>query len=85
MPARSKKSSKAPPRVDKVDTLGGVLKELGRVYRQARQSDLPWSDATKAAYVLHNIRAVIETAIMERRVSELEQRLGIRDGSTKTD
>jgi hypothetical protein len=76
--AAKKKTAPPPPspppavRVGRLDTAGGVVKELGRVYRDARTGRLPSATATKLAYVLATIRTAIETGEMAARLDALE-------------
>ncbi|SDP41584.1 hypothetical protein SAMN04488061_2912 [Filomicrobium insigne] len=73
--ASRKKVSGEVPRVGHLDSLAGVLRELGCVYREARTGKLPLDKATKLAYVLKEMRAALEAITIERieeRLAELE-------------
>ena len=59
-------------RIGRLDTVGGVVTELGRVYRQARKGELDVGDATRLAMVLREIRCALEASDIERRIAELE-------------
>ena len=43
-------------RIGRLDTVGGVVTELGRIYRLARRSELDMADAKALTYVLREIR-----------------------------
>ena len=47
-------------RVGKLDTVGGVVTELGKIYREARRGELDTLDATRLANVLSDIRRGLE-------------------------
>ena len=55
-----------------LSTVGGVVTELGRVYRQARRGDLDMADAKALTYVLREIRCALEASDIERRIEALE-------------
>ncbi len=63
---------KAKPRIGRLDTVGGVVTELGRIYRLARRSELDMSDAKALTYVLREIRCALEASDIERRLEALE-------------
>jgi hypothetical protein len=66
------------PRVGHLDTLTGILKEMGNVYREMRYSTTPIADGSKLIFSLKCMRDVIETITLER----LEQRMdAIADGT----
>ena len=65
-------SEKAKIRIGRLDTVGGIVTELGRVYRQARRGELDLGDATRLAYVLREIRCALEASDIERRIEALE-------------
>ena len=48
-------------RVGKLDTIGGVVTEMGKIYRQARRGNLETLDAVRLARVLCEIRRALET------------------------
>jgi hypothetical protein len=60
-------------RVGRLDTIGSVRSELGRLYRAARRGDLDCLDATRLAVLLKEIRATIESHDIERRLVALEE------------
>ena len=59
-------------RIGRLDTVGGVVTELGRVYRQARRGELDVGDATRLAMVLREIRCALEVSDIEKRFEALE-------------
>ena len=68
-------------RVGKLDTVGGVVAEMGKLYREARRGDLDTLDATRLCSVLAEMRRALEFGELERRVLELEAR---REGTGAT-
>ena len=65
-------SEKDKVRIGPLNTVGGVVTELGRVYRQARQGKLALEDATRLACILREIRCALEAGDIERRIEALE-------------
>ena len=65
-------SAKAKVRIGRLDSVGGVVAELGRVYRQARHGELDLVDATRLTYVLREIRCALEALDIEARIEVLE-------------
>ena len=59
-------------RIGPLDTVGGVVVELGRVYRLARRNELDMTDAKALTYVLREIRCALEASDIERRIEALE-------------
>ena len=59
-------------RLSALDTVGGVVTELGRVYREARRGDLDIGEATRLTYILREIRCALEAGDIERRIEALE-------------
>lgn len=60
------------PRVGRLDRVGDIISEMGRVYRAARRGEIKPSDATKLTYCLTAIRQSIESSDLEYRIAELE-------------
>ena len=65
---------KRKPRVGALTSVGGVVTEMGKLYREARRGDLDTLDATRLCSVLSEIRRCLELGELERRVDELEAR-----------
>ncbi len=65
-------SEKANIRIGRLDSVGGVVTELGRIYRLARRSELDMADAKALTYVLREIRCALEASDIERRIEALE-------------
>ncbi len=65
-------SEQKKPRIGALDTVGGVVTELGRIYRLARRSELDMADAKALTYVLREIRCALEASDIERRLEALE-------------
>lgn len=75
--SKSRQISQTPPgvRVGPLETAADVRRELGRLYRAARQCSGPAPDAATAAklgYLLQVIGRSIEGCELERRIIELE-------------
>ena len=64
------------PRCPKLNTLGGVVAELGRLYREARRGEVTVGDASKLATILAILRSALEAGALEARVAELERVIG---------
>ena len=67
-------SKKAKVRIGRLDTVGGVVTELGRIYRLARRSELDMADAKALTYILREIRCALEASDIERRLEALEEK-----------
>lgn len=65
-------SKKAKVRIGPLNTVGGVVTELGRVYRKARRGVMDMSEAKSLTYVLRELRCALEAGDVERRLDELE-------------
>ncbi len=63
---------KAEIRIAPLTTIGGVLTELGKIYRAARRGQLDTADATRLAFVLREIRIALEASDIESRLEALE-------------
>ena len=59
-------------RVARLDTVGRVVSELGKVYRLARQGEIDLGDAKSLTYVLRELRCALEAGDVERRLEALE-------------
>ena len=66
-------SEKEKVRIGPLNTVGGVVTELGRIYRLARRSELDMADAKALTYVLREIRCALEASDTERRLEALEE------------
>ncbi len=67
-------SEKEKVRIGPLNTVGGVVTELGRIYRLARRSELDMADAKALTYVLREIRCALEASDIERRLEALEEK-----------
>ena len=67
-------SEKAKIRIGRLDTVGGVVTGLGRIYRKERRGELDVGDATRLAMILREIRCALEASDIERRLEALEVR-----------
>lgn len=59
-------------RIGRLNTLGCVLTELGRLYRHARRDQLDTQKAARLATILKEMRATLEASDIERRLEALE-------------
>ena len=70
-------SEKPKIRIGRLDSVGGVVRELGRIYRRARRGELDVGDATRLAMILREIRCALEASDIERRLEMLEEACGV--------
>ena len=61
------------PRVGHLDSLSGILSEMGAVYREMRTGKIAMGDGAKLIYSLRCMRDVIEMIMLERIESRFEQ------------
>ncbi len=60
------------PRIGPLKDQGGIRRELGRVYRDARSGNLEPADASRLAFILKQIRDCVEDRAFEGRIVALE-------------
>ncbi len=60
------------PRIGPLKDVGGIRRELGRVYRAARSGDLEPADASRLAFILRQLRECVEDRDFEARIAALE-------------
>ena len=63
-------------RIGHLVSVGGVVTELGRVYRQARRGEMDMAEAKSLVYCLRELRCALEAGDIERRLEELEEAAG---------
>lgn len=63
-------------RIGPLDTVGGVVTEMGRVYREARRGEMKTEKASRLVYMLTQLRAALETGVIEERLRRLEEGAG---------
>ena len=63
-------------RIGHLDTLGGVVAELAKVYRHARRGEMDMTEAKSLTYVLRELRSCLEAGDIERRLDQLEEAAG---------
>lgn len=68
-------ADKAKTRIGKLNTIGGVVTEMGRVYRQMRREELDTLDGSRLVNVLAEIRKSLELGEQERRIAALEAKI----------
>ena len=69
------------PRVGHLDSLTGILKEMGNVYREMRCGQTEITDGSRLIYSLRCMRDVIETITIERIEDRLDQLEGASHGN----
>ena len=68
-------SSKAQIRIGRrLNTIGGCISEMARVYRHCRRGELDTLDGTRLVNMLREIRVALEMGELERRLEALETR-----------
>jgi hypothetical protein len=60
-------------RIGPLDTVGGVVTEMGKVYRQARRGELDSTLAGRLVYMLTQMRGALEAGVLEERLRKLEK------------
>lgn len=63
-------------RIGRLDSLGGVRREMSRVYREARRGEIAPSAGAKLTFMLQGISRVLEFEVIEARIAKLEERAG---------
>ena len=66
-------SEKAKIRIGRLDTVGGLVTEMARVYREMRRKELDSLEGARLVAALREIRCALEASDIERRIEELEQ------------
>lgn len=64
------------PRRFQVNSLRGIRREMGAVYKMARTGDLDLSEACRYAYLLTTLGKLSESELLEARLARLEERIG---------
>src|SRR3954466_13150863 len=59
-------------RVGRLHTVGHIVSEMGKLYRQARRGEITSSDAARLASILALMRQGLEASDLERRLNDLE-------------
>jgi hypothetical protein len=62
-------------RIGRLDTVGSVMTENGKVYKELRRGRIDPALASRLSQILINQRVIIETAEAEKRIAELESAL----------
>jgi hypothetical protein len=70
--AKRTKPSGQGPTVGHLDTLTGILKEMGCVYREMRHNSTPIADGAKLIYSLRCMRDVIETITLQKLEEKMD-------------
>lgn len=68
-------SNKSEIRIAKLSDIGGVITEMGRVYRQMRRGEIDSLDGKRLVEVLTAIRQAMEVQDVEARLRALEAKL----------
>lgn len=53
-------------------SVGDLVSEMAKVYREARQGELEVEKATKLVYMPSQMRSALEVAALEERIAALE-------------
>ncbi|MGE3245397.1 MAG: hypothetical protein AB7J19_03625 [Beijerinckiaceae bacterium] len=61
-------------RIGKIDTLGGVIGEMGRVYREMRRGQLDTMDGKRLVDALTAIRQAMEIRDIEGAIRDMQER-----------
>lgn len=64
-------------RAPRIDSLNAVLKEMRRVYAEARLGLMPTKEMTRFIFALKCMREVVEASVLEDRLIELERKAGL--------
>ena len=59
-------------RVGRLHTVGHIVSEMGKLYRQARKGEINSADASRLASILALMRQGLEASELERRLAALE-------------
>ena len=59
-------------RIGRLDSVGGVVTELGRVYREMRRKELDTLEGSRLVAALREIRCALEASDIEQRIEALE-------------
>lgn len=62
----------AAPRTPRLDTGDKVRLELSKVYRQARNGQMPWENATKAAHLLYLLFRMLDAGALDDLAGRVE-------------
>ena len=61
-------------RIGPLDTVGGVVSEMAKVYRQARREELDVDRARSLVWMLGQMRSALELVVIEARLAKLEDK-----------
>jgi hypothetical protein len=64
-----------------VSTLGGIIAEAAKVYREARRGELDHTEARSLVWMLSQLRGMVETEALERIEQRLEELAAARPDS----
>jgi hypothetical protein len=73
----NKGKTRLPPRIGRLDSIGAIASELGRLYREARKGEIESFEATRLASILTGLRACLEAGMLDdlqHRLDALEAR-----------
>ena len=62
-------------RIGKLETVGQVCGELSRLYRRVAHGHLDSNDGQRMSSILQNLRAGLESGIVEQRLSVIEDQI----------
>lgn len=61
------------PRRFELNTLRGIRREMGAVYKLARTGEMQLADACRYAYLLSTLSKISESELLEQRLDRLEE------------
>ncbi len=59
-------------RIANLETMSGLIKEMTKIYRMARNNEIDTLDGVRFVQILREIRATAESADVEKRLEALE-------------
>lgn len=74
-PSPSDAGGEALARPRPLNNLVSLRLEMTALYREARAGRIELGDATRLVYILMQIKAVLESSDMEKRMAELEEQI----------
>ncbi len=67
-------SEKPKLRIGRLDTIGGIVSEMARVYREMRRKELDTLEGARLVAALREIRCALEVSEFEVRLQAVERK-----------
>ncbi len=67
----------------RLNSLGGIRREMAQIYKLARTGELPLADACRYGYLLTTLGKLSESELIEDRLKRLERTLGEKEDGNK--